>query len=65
MRPCNCASQNKDMSTLGNMRRLASKMAVMEGRLYAIILKMDGTYTFEPMGAIGSKGNIVEYVHYL
>lgn len=65
IKPCNCAKENKDRSTLDNMRRLAGKMASMEGRIYVIILKMDGTCTFEPMDAIGSKGEIVEYVHYL
>ena len=63
--PCNCSSYNKAMATLENMRRLAAKAARMDGRIYVIILKTDGTYTFEPLDAIGTKGEIKEYVHYL
>lgn len=65
IKPCNCAKENKDRATLENMRRLAGKMAAMEGRIYVIILKPDGTYTFEPMDVIRSNGEVVEYVHYL
>jgi hypothetical protein len=63
--PCNCSSQNKAMANRDNMRRLASKAARMEQRIYVIIRKHDDTYTFEPIDAIGTKGDIIEYVHYL
>ena len=62
---CNCAKENKDRSTLENMRRLATMMAKEEGRVYVVICKIDGTYTFEPEDAIATLGKIVEYVHYL
>ena len=45
--PCNCSSQNKAMANRENMRRLASKAARMDQRIYVIIRKHDDTYTFE------------------
>lgn len=65
IKPCNCASQNKAMATYENIRRLAIKMAVSDKRIYVLIRKADGTFVFEPMNAIESKGKIVEYIHYL
>lgn len=65
IKPCNCASQNRAMATYENIRRLAIKMAVSDKRIYVLIRKMDGTFAFEPMNAIESKGKIVEYIHYL
>ena len=65
IKPCNCASQNKAMATYENVRRLAIKMAVSDKRIYVLIRKTDGTFAFEPMNAIESKGKIVEYIHYL
>lgn len=65
IKPCNCASQNKAMATYENIRRLAIKMAASDKRIYVLIRKMDGTFAFEPMNAIESKGKIVEYIHYL
>lgn len=64
-KPCNCSQQNKEMANHDNMLRLAYKAAAMDQRIYAIIKKEDGTYTFEPIDAIGSKGEITEYIHYL
>lgn len=64
-KPCNCAQQNKEMANYENMRRLASKIAKSEERIYVVIKKNDDTYTFEPIDAIGTKGEIVEYIHYL
>lgn len=65
IKPCNCASQNRAMATYENIRRLAIKMAVSDKRIYVLIRKTDGTFVFEPMNAIESKGKIVEYIHYL
>ena len=65
IKPCNCASQNRAMATYENIRRLAIKMAVSDKRIYVLIRKTDGTFAFEPMNAIESKGQIVEYIHYL
>ncbi|NME12379.1 hypothetical protein HF874_05925 [Parabacteroides distasonis] len=65
IKPCNCASQNRAMATYENIRRLAIKMAASDKRIYVLIRKMDGTFAFEPMNAIESKGKIVEYIHYL
>ena len=65
IKPCNCASQNRAMATYENIRRLAIKMAVSDKRIYVLIRKGDGTFVFEPMNAIESKGKIVEYIHYL
>jgi hypothetical protein len=65
IKPCNCASQNRAMATYENIRRLAIKMAVSDKRIYVLIRKADGTFVFEPMNAIESKGKIVEYIHYL
>ena len=53
------------MATYENIRRLAIKMAVSDKRIYVLIRKADGTFVFEPMNAIESKGKIVEYIHYL
>lgn len=65
IKPCNCASQNRAMATYENIRRLAIKMAASDKRIYVLIRKTDGTFAFEPMKAIESKGKIVEYIHYL
>jgi hypothetical protein len=65
IKPCNCASQNRAMATYENIRRLAIKMAASDKRIYVLIRKTDGTFAFEPMNAIESKGKIVEYIHYL
>lgn len=65
IKPCNCASQNKAMATFDNIRRLAIKMARSDKRIYVIVRKTDGTFSFEPLDAIVSKGDIVEYIHYL
>lgn len=65
IKPCNCASQNKAMATFDNIRRLAIKMARSDKRVYVLIRKTDGTFVFEPLDAVMSKGDIVEYIHYL
>ena len=65
IKPCNCSSQNKARATSENIKRLAIKMSQMEKRIYVIILKKDGTYTFEPIDAIGTEGKVIEYIHYL
>lgn len=65
MKPCNCGQQNKERANYENICHLAVKMAKMESRIYAIIKKADQTYTFEPIDAIGTRGDIVEYIHYL
>lgn len=65
MKPCNCGQQNKERANYENICRLAVKMAKMESRIYVIIKKTDQTYTFEPIDAIGTRGDIVEYIHYL
>ncbi|MEQ3097213.1 hypothetical protein [Parabacteroides distasonis] len=65
IKPCNCASQNKAMATFDNIRRLAIKMARSDKRVYVLIRKTDGTFVFEPLDAVVSKGDIVEYIHYL
>lgn len=64
-KPCNCAQQNKERASYENMCRLALKIAKSEERIYVIIKKRDDTYTFEPIDAIGTSGEIVEYIHYL
>lgn len=65
IKPCNCASQNRAMATFDNIRRLAIKMARSDKRVYVLIRKTDGTFVFEPLDAVVSKGDIVEYIHYL
>ena len=40
-------------------------MAVSDKRIYVLIRKTDGTFAFEPLDAMMSKGDIVEYIHYL
>lgn len=65
IKPCNCASQNKAMATFDNIRRLAIKMARSDKRVYVLIRKTDGTFVFDPLDAVVSKGDIVEYIHYL
>lgn len=65
IKPCNCASQNKAMATFDNIRRLAIKMARSDKCVYVLIRKTDGTFVFEPLDAVMSKGDIVEYIHYL
>ena len=63
--PCNCSSQNKAMANRDNMRRLASKAAKMDQRIYVIIRRNDDTNTSEPIHPIGANGDIIEYIHYL
>lgn len=65
IKPCNCSSRNREMSTYDNIRRLAVKMALSERRIYVIIRKEDGTYVFEPLGYVVSNGDTIEYIHYL
>ena len=39
--PCNCSSQNKAMANRENMRRLASKAARMDQRIYCLLYTSD------------------------
>ena len=64
-KPCNCSQQNKERSTLDNIRRLAEKIAKSESCIYAIIKREDGTFAFDPAEAVTTKGNVIEFVHYL
>lgn len=51
-------------SELERIRELAKKAAVLDGCMYVVYQKDDGTYTFDKLG-VEIKGTIVEYRHYL
>lgn len=60
---CSCENKKK-MSDYEHVAMLAKKTAVMEGCVYVIYRKKDGTYAFDKEGT-EIDGTIVEYKHYL
>lgn len=59
-----CGCENKKiMCEWSHISELARKAAVMEGVIYVVYRKDDGTYHFGKIGE--SEGMIVEYRHYL
>lgn len=60
-----CSCDNRKMqSELDRVSDLARKSAIMDGCVYVVYLKSDGTYAFDKLGQ-EIKGVIVEYRHYL
>ena len=51
-------------SELERISDLAKKAAVLDGCMYVVYQKEDGTYAFDRLG-VEIKGKIVEYRHYL
>lgn len=49
---------------LERISALAKKAAVLDGCMYVVYQKEDGTYAFDKLG-VEIKGKIVEYRHYL
>lgn len=60
---CSCENK-KRMSDYEHVAMFAKKAAMMEGRVYVIYRKKDGTYAFDRKGT-EIDGIIVEYKHYL
>lgn len=59
---CGCEIKHR-FSELEYVRSMAKKAARMEGVVYVIYRKNDGTYSFDRLD--GFSGTILEYVHYL
>lgn len=57
-----CGCMNKELSTVEKMRELAKKAAIMEGKIYIVYQKNDGTYQFQTKG-LPFNGKLVEYVY--
>lgn len=60
---CMC-EQRKKMSEGQYVSSLARKAAILDGCMYAVYKKKDGTYSFDRVGR-EIKGVIVEFRHYL
>ncbi len=60
---CGCENR-KRMSDYEHVAMLAKKAAQMEGCVYVVYRKKDGTYSFDKEGG-EIKGTVVEYKHYL
>ena len=60
---CSCEIK-KMQSELERISDLAKKAAVLDGCMYVVYQKEDGTYAFDKLG-VEIKGKIVEYRHYL
>lgn len=60
---CMCENRKKQ-SELDRISELAKKAAVLDGCMYVVYQKEDGTYSFDKVGT-EIKGTIVEYRHYL
>lgn len=54
----------KLQSELDRISDLAKKAAVLDGCMYVVYQKDDGTFSFDKVGA-DIKGTIIEYKHYL
>lgn len=52
------------MSERERVSDLARKAAILDGCVYVVYLKSDGTYAFDKDGT-EIKGTVVEYRHYL
>lgn len=60
-----CGCENKKiMGELDKVSDLARKAAILDGCIYVVYKKADGTYAFDKDGT-EIKGTIVEYRHYL
>lgn len=63
---CNCGRYNRNMAAdFEKTRRLAKIAALAQHEIYLIILKNDGTYTFEPENGRETEGKVVEYILYM
>ena len=60
---CSCEIK-KMQSELERVSDLAKKAAILDGCIYVVYQKEDGTYAFDKLG-VEIKGKIVEYRHYL
>lgn len=60
---CSCDNR-KLLSELDRVSELAKKAAVLDGCIYCVYLKPDGTYAFDKKG-IEINGVVIEYKHYL
>lgn len=60
---CECVNR-KFQSEIERISELAKKAAVLDGCMYVVYQKEDGTYSFDKVG-VEIKGTIVEYKHYL
>jgi hypothetical protein len=56
--------QKERMSKVCYVSELARKAAVLDGCMYVVYQKKDGSYSFDRLGQ-EIKGIIVEYRHYL
>lgn len=59
---CDCENMRKS-SELERIRSLARKAAQLNGCIYVIVKRPDGTYCFNAIET-ASGGKIVEYIHY-
>lgn len=60
-----CLCDNRKLqSELDRVSELAKKAAVLDGCIYVVYLKPDGTYAFDKKD-IEINGIMVEYKHYL
>ena len=60
---CDCENKKKQ-SDYERIAGLAKKAAVMEGAVYVVYRRHDGTYAFDREDA-EIKGEIIEFKHYL
>lgn len=60
---CSCDNR-KRQGELERVSELAKKAAVMDGCIYVVYLKSDGTYAFDKKGS-EINGIVVEYKYYL
>lgn len=60
---CGCEIK-KIQSELDRISELAKKAAILDGCMYVVYQKEDGTYAFD-MAENEIKGKIIEYRHYL
>lgn len=59
---CMCENR-KRMEDIGQMRSLAKKAAMMDGKVY-VLYENDGIFGFVPEG-VAYKGEFIEYVWYI
>lgn len=57
-----CKQENKRLSTIKRMRELARKSAIMEGCVYVLFEKKNGTFGFAKEGD-KFEGKLEEYIY--